>query len=79
MAATTKITVSPPSAGGSYGSRNEKAPFSRSLQVSEEEEGVGSEAGTQSASLEETSHKKEKLMVNDNACELLADFSYIRF
>ena len=71
MAATTKITVSPPSAGGgSYGSRNEKAPFSRSLQVSEEEEGVGSEAGTQSASLEETSHKKEKLMVNDSACEL---------
>ena len=71
--ATTKITVSPPSAGGSYGSRNEKTlPFSRaSLQVSEEEEGVGSETGSKSASSpEETSHKKEKLMVNDSACEL---------
>ena len=69
--ATTKITVSPPSAGGSYGSRNEKAPFSRGgLQASEAEEGVGSEAGSKSASPEETSHKKEKLMVNDSACEL---------
>ena len=68
MAATTKITVSPPSAGGSYGSRNEKAPFSRDLPS--EAQG-GSEAGTKSASSpEETSHKKEKLMVNDSACEL---------
>ena len=37
--------------------------------------GGGNEAGTKSASPEETSHKKEKLMVNDSACELLAGYS----
>ena len=36
--------------------------------------GGGNEAGTKSASPEETSHKKEKLMVNDSSCELLADY-----